>query len=148
MFITVLVHLQIYIFSGTFAYLHFFILGGEDNGEPIYVIRSNFQGGIIPGKLLSSHGIAYVPWGGQENPCPEYEVLCDFSGTWTSCSGGNVPDNAVAAGQSEDGEPLFVGRVVHEGSLTVGKVQQSHGVCYIAYGGQELGFPDYEILVA
>jgi hypothetical protein len=121
--------------------------GGEDNGEPIYVARANFQGALIPGKLLSSHGQAYVPWGGVENGCPNYEVLCDFNGTWTSCSGGNIPSNAIAAGQSEDGEPLFVGRVNHEGTLTVGKVQASHGVIYIPYGGQELGFPDYEILV-
>jgi len=31
--------------------------------------------------------------------------------------------------------------------MTVGKVQQSHGVCYIPYGGEELSFPDYEVLV-
>lgn len=122
--------------------------GGEDNGEPIYVIRANFQGGLIPGKLLSSHGTAYVPWGGAENACPQYEVLCDFGGTWTQCNGANIPSNAVTGGQSEDGEPLYIGRVLHEGSLTVGKVQPSHAVCYIPYGGGELGFPEYEILVS
>ncbi|XP_044268897.1 uncharacterized protein LOC123014086 [Tribolium madens] len=121
--------------------------GGEDNGEPIYVARANFNGGLIPGKLLASHGTAYVPWGGQENGVAEYEVLCDFPGNWVACSGANIPPNAVTAGQSEDGEPLYVGRVVHDGSLTVGKVQPSHGVVYIAYGGTELGFQDYEILV-
>ncbi|EFA00610.1 uncharacterized protein LOC663246 [Tribolium castaneum] len=121
--------------------------GGEDNGEPVYVARANFNGGLIPGKLVASHGTAYVPWGGQENAVPEYEVLCDFPGNWIACSGGNVPPNAVTAGQSEEGEPLYVGRVVHDGSLTVGKVQPSHGVVYIPYGGTELGFQDYEILV-
>lgn len=121
--------------------------GGEDNGEPVYVIRANFSGGLIPGKLIPSHGVSYVPWGGQENPVPEYEVLCDFPGNWIACSGANVPPNAVPAGQSEDGEPLYIGRVVHDGSLTVGKVQPSHGVLYIAYGGTELGFQDYEVLV-
>lgn len=122
--------------------------GGEDNGEPVYVIRANFNGGLIPGKLLASHGTAYVPWGGAENAVSDYEVLCDFNGTWVANSGGNIPPNAVPGGQSEDGEPLYIGRVVHEGALTVGKVQPGHGVCYIAYGGQELGFPDYEILVS
>lgn len=122
--------------------------GGEDNGEPLYIIRANFQGGLIPGKLVPSHGTGYVAWGGNENPVSEYEVLCDFRGTWVGCQGGNVPQNAVTAGQSEDGEPLYIGRVVHEGSLTVGKVQPSHAVCYIPYGGQEMGFPEYEILVS
>ncbi|XP_068899628.1 uncharacterized protein [Tenebrio molitor] len=121
--------------------------GGEDNGEPVYVARANFNGGLIPGKLVASHGTCYVAWGGQENAVPEYEILCDFPGTWVACSGPNVPPNAVAAGQSEEGEPLYVGRVVHDGSLTVGKVQPSHGVLYIPYGGNELGFQDYEILV-
>lgn len=122
--------------------------GGEDNGEAVYVIRSNFQGALIPGKLVASHGQGYVPWGGSENGVPQYEVLCDFNGTWLSCSGCNVPKNAVPAGQTEEGEALYVGRVVHEGTLTVGKVQPSHNVCYIPYGGQELGFQDYEILVS
>lgn len=54
----------------------------------------------------------------------------------------------LSAGESEDGEPLFVGRAQHEGTVTVGKVQPSHGVCYISYAGQELGFADYEVLVA
>lgn len=51
-------------------------------------------------------------------------------------------------GESEDGEPLFVGRVNHEGTLTIGKVQPSHGSCYIPYAGQELAFTDYEVLTS
>lgn len=121
--------------------------GGEDNGEPVFVIRAQFSGGLVPGKLIESHRQAYIPWGGSENPVQQYEVLCDFPGQWIACVGGNIPPNALAAGQSEDGEPLYVGRVVHDGALTVGKVQASHGVVYIPYGGQELSFPEYEILV-
>lgn len=121
--------------------------GGEDNGEPMYVARARFNGGLIPGKLIASHGTCYVPWGGQENGVREYEVLCDFPGRWIATNGANIPPNAVVAGNSEDGESLYVGRVVHDGSLTVGKVQASHGVLYISYGGNELGFQDYEILV-
>lgn len=113
----------------------------------MYVVRSNFRDGLLPGKLISSHGCGYVPWGGEENSVNEYEVLCDFHGDWVECSGGNIPPNVLAAGQSEDGEPLYVGRVLHDGSMTVGKVQQSHGVCYIPYGGRELGFPEYQILI-
>lgn len=120
--------------------------GGEDNGEPVYVIRTNFNGGLLPGKLIPSHGQAYVPWGGAENPVQEYEVLCDFPGRWLATSGGNIPPTAVPGGQSEDGEALYIGRVVHDGSLTVGKVQPSHGVLYISYGGEEKSFSDFEVL--
>lgn len=120
------------------------VVGGSD-GEDMYVIRAQHEGAIIPGKLLASHGAAYVAWGGAENPKTEYEVLCDGNGTFVPVSGGDIPPNAIPAGESEDGEPLFIGRVSHEGTMTVGKVQQSHGVCYIPYGGQEMAFADYEI---
>lgn len=123
------------------------VVGGAD-GEDMYVIRAQHEGAIIPGKLLASHGVAYVAWGGVENPKTEYEVLCDGTGTFVPVSGGEVPPNAIPAGESEDGEPLFIGRVSHEGTNTVGKVQQSHGVCYIPFGGQELAFSEYEVYVS
>lgn len=50
------------------------------------------------------------------------------------------------AGETSGGEPLFVGRARHEGTVTLGKVQPSHGVCYIPYGGQEVAYDNYEIL--
>lgn len=101
---------------------------------------------MIPGKLLQSHNVAYVPYGGAEHPHSDYEVLCGCNPHWVRVSGNQVPPNAVPAGETGEGEPLFVGRVNHEGSVTTGKVQQSHGVCYIPYGGQELAFQNYEVL--
>ncbi|XP_049873807.1 uncharacterized protein LOC126372183 isoform X1 [Pectinophora gossypiella] len=124
------------------------VVGGQDtSGEPLYVVRARHEGALLPGKLVPSHGCAYVPWGGQEHGKPEYQVLVGGPNNWVPTSGSNIPPNALPGGESEDGEPLMVGRVRHEGSLTTGKVQQSHGVCYISFGGQELGFPEYEILV-
>jgi hypothetical protein len=60
-------------------------------------------------------------------------------------TGTDIPGHAFPGGETEDGEPLFVGRASHEGTLTVGKIQPSHGVCYIPYGGQEMAFSDFEI---
>ncbi|XP_063357679.1 C3 and PZP-like alpha-2-macroglobulin domain-containing protein 8 isoform X2 [Cydia amplana] len=125
------------------------VVGGQDvSGEPMYVARAQHEGAQLPGKLVASHGRAYVPWGGLENGKDEYQVGYVGNYNWVPASGSAIPPGAFQAGQSEDGEPLYVGRVRHEGSLTIGKVQQSHGTCYIAFAGQELGFPDYEILVA
>lgn len=76
------------------------------------------------------------------------QVLVSGPNNWVATVGDKIPPGAVPAGESEDGEPLYVGRVSHEGSVTTGKVQQSHGVCYISFAGQELGFPEYEVLVA
>lgn len=51
------------------------VVGGKDvNGEPIYVIRARHEGSLTPGKLVPSHKMAYVPWGGRKNPKDEYEV--------------------------------------------------------------------------
>ncbi|XP_061512839.1 uncharacterized protein LOC1278977 isoform X1 [Anopheles gambiae] len=123
------------------------VVGGSD-GEDMYIGRAQHEGGIIPGKVVASHGVCYIAWGGAENPKAEYEVLCDFGGEFVPASGSDIPPTALPAGESEDGEPLFIGRVTHEGTVTVGKVQPSHGVCYIPYGGQELAFAEYEIFVS
>ncbi|XP_034946621.1 uncharacterized protein [Chelonus insularis] len=120
--------------------------GGRDD-EPLFVGRANHAGALIPGKVKASHGVCYVAWGGEEHGKPDYQVLCGCHPQWVPTSGGNVPPNAIPAGETEDGEPLFVGRVNHEGTVTIGKVQASHNVCYIPYGGSEVAFPDYEILV-
>lgn len=75
-------------------------------------------------------------------------MLVGGPNNWVPVSGTNIPPGAVPGGESEDGEPLYIGRVRHEGSITTGKVQQSHGVCYISFAGEEIAHPDYEILVA
>lgn len=121
------------------------IVGGQD-GEVTYIGRARFSGALIPGKLVPSHGVCYVPWGGVENAVPEYEVLCG-GGSWIPTSGDAIPGSAVPGGETEEGEPLFIGRANHEGTITVGKVQPSHGCVYIPYGGEELRYNEYEVFV-
>jgi len=122
------------------------VQGGQD-GEPQFVARVRHGGALIPGKLVPSHQSAYIAWGGGEHPHSEYEVLCGCSPQWVQCNGSQIHPQAVPAGEGDDGEPLFVGRVHHEGSITIGKVQQSHGCCYIPYGGQEMAFQQYEVMI-
>jgi hypothetical protein len=50
------------------------------------------------------------------------QILCQGEFAWEFCSNGEVPADAVIAGQTADGEPLYVGRVLHSGSQTIGKV--------------------------
>lgn len=121
--------------------------GGFDN-EQLYIGRARHEGALLPGKVVPSHGVCYVPWGGAEHGKDDYEVLCGCEAAWIQSVGGNLPEGALPSGESEDGEPLFVGRAQHEGTVTVGKVQASHNCCYIPYGGQEIGYPEYEVLVA
>lgn len=121
--------------------------GGFDGSDQLYIARAHHEGALIPGKLHPSHGVCYIPWGGGEHGHNEYEVLCGGSGTWVPASNGQVPPNALPAGESEEGEPFFIGRAEHNGTVTVGKVQPSHGVCYIPYGGEEMAYSEFEVLV-
>ena len=122
------------------------VMGGFDN-ENLYVGRAQHEGAVIPGKIVSSHGVCYIPWGGAEHGHPDYEVLTGSNLQWVPAQDGEVPPTAVIGGTTEDGETLYIGRAQHEGTNTVGKVQPSHKVCYISYAGQELGYPEYEILI-
>lgn len=48
--------------------------GNDTSGEPMFVARAQHEGAMLPGKLVPSHGCAYVPWGGAENGKNEYQV--------------------------------------------------------------------------
>ncbi|KAL3220947.1 hypothetical protein MRX96_005380 [Rhipicephalus microplus] len=50
-------------------------------------------------------------------------------------------------GVCASGEPLYIGRAYHEGTLTIGKVQPSRRCLSIPYGGEEHCYSDYEVLV-
>ncbi|VDP73553.1 unnamed protein product [Echinostoma caproni] len=45
------------------------------DGNPVFVARGRVQGEVCVGKMHAGHNSAYFPWGGQEIPMREYEVL-------------------------------------------------------------------------
>lgn len=57
-----------------------------------------------------------------------FQVLTGCEVQWVPASGGQVPDGALPSGETEEGEPLFVGRTSHEGTMTLGKVY-----CYMHF---------------
>lgn len=63
---------------------------------------------------------------------------------WCDASGSNLPPGSVEGGRDGD-EALYVGRASHGGALIPGKVKVSHGVCYVPWGGEEHGKPDYQV---
>ncbi|XP_055322242.1 uncharacterized protein LOC129578126 [Sitodiplosis mosellana] len=127
---------------------HGSVEGGRDlEGEPLFVGRARHEGDLIPGKLVPSHKVTYVAYGGLEHPHRNYEVLVGCRPRWVQVTGNRIPPNAIQGGKTSGGEPLFIGRVHHKGTLTIGKIHPSHDVCYIPYGGQELPFRTYEALL-
>ncbi|XP_043492095.1 natterin-3-like [Polistes fuscatus] len=123
------------------------VVGGRDiDGSTIYVGKAYHEGDVLPAKIIPDKNVAYVCYNGEEHPKSDFEVLCQSEYVWEFCSNGSIPADAVAGGETRDGETLYIGRVLHNGSQTVGKVQPSHGCLYIPFDGEELSFKDYEVL--
>lgn len=122
---------------------------GRSGSHRYYIGRAHYEGSVTPGRVDTKRKVCSIPWGGDEHTKTVYEVLCT-PGQFLTVTEDNTETLLLAssAGMSEEGEPLFIGRVRHKGDLVYGKVQRSHGVCYIAYEGKELAFKSYELFVA
>lgn len=101
----------------------------------------------MPCKVLPSKRAAYVAYNGNEVSVTGYEVLTGNGFTWIGSSNGHTPTGAVLVGNQRNGEPLYMGRANFQGSVTPGKVHQSHGCLYIPYAGAEHKILHYEVLV-
>ncbi|CAD7078239.1 unnamed protein product [Hermetia illucens] len=123
------------------------VAGHDSDGATIYVGKTHHAGDVIPGKVIPSKQAFYIAYGGQEVFKDHYEVLTGAGYVWVNTSSGHVPPNAVVGGKTASGEQLYIGRTHHAGSLTPGKIQPSHQCLYIPYGGQEMSFRQYEVLV-
>ncbi|XP_050563057.1 zinc finger homeobox protein 4-like isoform X2 [Spodoptera frugiperda] len=126
-----------------------FVAGREGwDGSPLCVIRAFHNGEFVPGKLAIQHQAAYIPHAGREVPVHNFEVLCASSHAvrWLPGSNGQVPVGAIPAGNTHNGEPLYIGRVTHMNSVTPGKVHPSHGCCYISFNGGEVAHKSYDVL--
>uniref|UniRef100_A0AAR5P7J1 Uncharacterized protein n=1 Tax=Dendroctonus ponderosae TaxID=77166 RepID=A0AAR5P7J1_DENPD len=96
--------------------------GHDIDGTQTFVGRAFHEGDWIPAKVIPEKNVAYVAYGGAEHPKDRYQVLCEQRFDWEPTSGGQVPPGAVEGGRTSDGETLYIGRVHHDGALTVGKV--------------------------
>ncbi|XP_063701481.1 uncharacterized protein LOC134831623 [Culicoides brevitarsis] len=121
-------------------------VGVDQDGSGIYLGRAHHNGDIIPAKVIPAKSAAYIAWGGEEILVNNVEVMREVRYHWVPCGDGAVPPSAVPFGSTADGETLYAGRANHEGSITPGKVQPSHGCCYIPFGGAEVACKSYEVL--
>lgn len=121
--------------------------GHEQNGDPLFVCRANYKGGVHPGKVRQAFGACNIGWGGGEHKVSNYEVLTSESDQiWRAARGGHVPVGAVSAGNESNGDALFVCRAKYNGGLHPGKVRQAFGACNIGWGGGEHKVNSYEVL--
>jgi hypothetical protein len=122
----------------------------EQGGKrPLYICRSEYYGGINPGKLLGAD--CYIPFGGGESGRQTYEVLVMSHVHWVPATSDSLPSGAVIGGREPNASPLYICRA--EKSTAEGRIQGIHpgklsdGVCYIGFGGREEQHSRYEVLV-
>ncbi len=105
--------------------------GAEPGGHPpvpMYVARAGHGGGLYPGKVRTAFGATHIAYSGAE------------------ASNGAVPDNAVAAGRSNDRRPLYAARAWHAGGLHIGFVTPGQPA-QIPCGWAVHPAADYEVLI-
>ena len=103
-------------------------IGGMDlSGEIIYVGRAKFSGGLLPGKIVPSHGVCYVSHKGHEHAVCNYQALvknklCDSM--WVAASKGSIPADALRGGLSAKHKPLYIARafMYYHGAAAMGTV--------------------------
>lgn len=128
------------------------VAGYENNAPgvhipiPLFIVRANYKGGIHPGKLAYGFG-AYIPFGGKEYICREFEVYVGPV-KWVRVHGKAIPAGAIQAGEEADGKKLYVARAKFPNGLFVGKAG-THLLkgCCISYQNKEWDVEDYEVLV-
>ncbi|KAL4711431.1 hypothetical protein ACJJTC_016185 [Scirpophaga incertulas] len=125
-----------------------FVAGKDLDGTPLWIIRAHHGGEFVPGKLVIRHKGAYIPYNGKEVPVENFEILLASANAvrWKPSSNGQIPHDAIVAGNTQTAEPLYIGRVSHQRTMTPGKIHPSHGCCYVPFGGNELPFKQYEVL--
>ncbi len=115
------------------------VVGGSENGMPMYVGRMAFQGGQHPGKIISGK-FCNIGWGGKEYSFDKgFEVLTAPANslTWVEYTGA-VPTNAIFGGFNDEAgrEPLYIAKHEYNGGVHCGKLWAN--ACNIGWGGKEI----------
>lgn len=134
-----------------------FVGGWEENGNPIYIGRVQFnRDDVLIGKVPFDCKYISYPFM-QECTSNTFEVLTHSSTSWClkwvrTARTGALPTGAIRGG-SENVNVLFIGRARHGptvdklGANIVGKVNFGHNGLYFTSKGAELSCTDFEILV-
>ena len=72
--------------------------------------------------MLPDKNVAYISLNSEEIAKEEYEILRAGEFAWEFAVNGEIPLGAVGAGWTLEGERLFYGRAIHDGTQTPGKV--------------------------
>lgn len=129
------------------------LVGGEVNGEPIYIARAFHEGGIQVGKCGRPFKKgAVVGYGHDEVEYDTYEVLLGDSRAvrWVDVEGRlNVERlgvRLVEGGREADGTQLYIAQGQVKGGTHCGKVSEKLHKAFITADGKEREVDNYRVL--
>jgi hypothetical protein len=122
--------------------------GKHDTGESIYVARAKHLDYYLPAKVIPDKKVCYISWKGEEVSVRDYELITGdhHKFEWMPASNGFIHPHSVSTG-TVNGEEVFIGRAVFNGSKMVGRVQESEKCIFLPFDGKEYTLPHYELLV-
>jgi hypothetical protein len=124
------------------------IAAGESrNGQPLYVCRAQYEGGVHPGTLVASSQDCIISYEGREYSLSIYEVLAGDNYSWVAGFNGEIPFDAFQGGNEKQGNILYICRGEVNSEWRPGKISQTDGGCRVPYAGKELKALWYEVLV-
>lgn len=122
------------------------VLSGHLFTSPVYVCRAFHNGKLLPGNYLLSRSAAVVTHDGQEIVKNNFEILVGDHYQWVTSVNG-LPSGAVRVDHFGNGEPLYIGRSFYGGALIPGKIRPPYQCLDIAFNGNAISLPSYEVLV-
>lgn len=126
------------------------IAGFDEDGFPLGIGRFKVGSDLVPGTFRPRDGYVEVSCGGKSHKSyADFDILCDGDVEWIETQSGHISELAVQGGQvnSYYYEKLYIGKVLHDGKLVIGKVQPKHGCLYIPKGLLELSIKENYLLL-
>jgi len=118
---------------------HMVFVANDEDGFPIGIGRFKVEHDLLPGTFYTRERFVQVGYACTSHKnSEEFEVLCDGDLDWRETEKGDVDSQAVEGGKASGYEPLFIGKIVHEGKVVIGKIHRSHACLYIPWQAAEM----------
>lgn len=116
------------------------IVGNDEYGFPIGIGRyvHSMFGATLPGTFYTKDcavevSLDYMAYKNSE----QFEVLCDGDVDWIEAKATITHPLSVEGGMMRSNQPSYIGKVMHEDKLVIGKIHTNNGM-YIAWNGFEI----------
>ncbi|XP_049542706.1 uncharacterized protein LOC125955609 [Anopheles darlingi] len=120
---------------------------GTDLGDkPIYLGRVYHEGHKLPAKVIPVVQWILTSLDGKEfHKDDAFLLVDDGCFGWEFNKGGNVPETSIRIASTNQGDVLYVGRVIHQGSETPG-VEVRDRVLRIPFACRQVEYSAYQVL--